>query len=348
MSEIKENSPKEQEKQLILLAEKTRDQFISWVDTQILAGIKTQDYGESKQSLSLNYFAKRIRKSPSKQFLKKTFALVGFYNLGLTIAGLQMGLPKETIAIIWSATFFSPICEELLYRSRLMPEISIEIAKRMGMNLEPDKSRLLTNALFAVGHFPRINLDNFLSGSYLTKIANEKGLAASIASHSLINASIVGIAYLVELSEKLSSSQAETVKTALLTTLWTGLTVTSIIGIKEIFDDRQLQKFLTQIQSSDKIDKSLNIPEIKLLYSKLLSSPSTKGYKFLSGIRLAYTVALLESQEFLHQPEIRDKYALEQVEKAVIDNCKDSQQLEERLSVALGYLKINSQSTPTS
>ena len=121
-------------------------------------------------------------------------------------------------------------------------------------------------------------------------------------------------------------------------TLWTGLTTIGIKGAKEMMDDRHTQDALGRLRSADRIDKSLKIPEIKALYGKLLQNPSTRGYKFTTGVELAYITGMLESFEFMHQPEMRDRYALEQVRKAITDFCPDSDKLEERVSLAVDYI----------
>lgn len=338
INEVNLTNQKEQKGKFIEIADKVKGQFVSWVDKRILANIYIQDYGEPKQELNVDYLAKKFRDSPSKEFFKKTLALVGLYDIGLTIAGIQMGLPKEVIFIVWSSTFFAPVCEELMYRSRLIPGITKEIAKQMGINIPADKGRALTSIIFSAGHFPHADLDKFLTGAYLTKVANEKGLVAAMASHQLINASILGVGYLIEISDKLSSEQAETVKAALLTTLWTGMTTIGIAGIKELIEDKQVQEALERIKSSDKLDKALKIGEMKKLFGKLLSNPSTKGYKFLTGVELSYTTAMLEAQEFLHQKEMQTAYAEDEVRKAVETFCPNLELLEERLAVATYYI----------
>jgi len=175
---------KEKRGRLMKIATGVRDNFVSWTNRHILSRITVHDYGEEKRELTVDYLANRAGNSPSKDFLKKTFALVGLYDIGLTVAGLQMGVPKEVIPIIWSSTFFAPISEELLYRSRVIPGIATEIARRMGLDVRSDKARVLTNAIFSAGHLNNANLNKFFIGAYLTKVANEKGLAASCSGRN--------------------------------------------------------------------------------------------------------------------------------------------------------------------
>ncbi len=329
---------KEQIGRLMQIAAKVGDDFVSWTNKHVLSVLPVHDYGEQEQDLTVKYLVDRATKSPSINFLKKTIALVGLYDIGLTVAGLQMGVPKELIPIIWLSTFLGPVVDELSYRSRVIPEIATVIARRMGLDVRSDKARMLPNVIFSASHLTNSSINKFFIGGYLTKVANEKGLAASLATHSLINASLFGVEYLLVAAEKLTPTQAETAKAALLATLWTGLTTLGILGAKEMMDDRKMQNAIERLRSTDRIDKSLKIPEIKALYGKLLQYPSTRGYKFTTGVELAYITGMLESFENMHQPEMRDRYALEQVRRAITEFCPDSKKTEERVSLAFDYI----------
>ena len=151
--------------------------------------------------------ADKFAQAPSKKVMLTALSAVGLVNVGLTLAADKLGLSPIDTFIMWYASFGAPVLEELIFRSKKIPDFISLVGDKLGISVRQDKARLSTNALFAVGHinpFAQAGenmvavLNTFGAAGTLNKLSHERGMAASVALHSVWNATIGGTQYLFE------------------------------------------------------------------------------------------------------------------------------------------------------
>ena len=317
---------------------KTSDQFGDWVEKTIGKGVKGDKFTEGVESLG------NVRKS--RDYLMKNAAIVGLYDIGMTIAAFKMGMPKEMVFLLWESAFLAPFLEEIGFRTNFVPAISREAAKIVDIDLTEHQGRMISSGLFAALHshiFPTLLLKsahgvkNFLGGEFFTKVAQEKGIWGSMYYHSLMNAAIWGTVFISELAKKtLPKEQAAMANVACWTTLLAGVTGLSLIGLKEVMEDQKIQKDLGRLRQADRLDKSLGIPQMTDFAKQLMNQVNIKGYKFRSGVEMAYFLGFLEAQEYIQPGEFREAQARKFVTKLIEEIGPDN---EPKVKQALAYIQ---------
>ncbi len=305
----------------------------------------------------------KFNESPSKKIMLTALSGVGLASVGLTLAAEKLGLSPIDTFIMWHANFGAPIIEELVFRSKKIPNFISLIGDKRGTPVCQDKARLATNALFAIGHinpFERVNenmiavLNTFGAAGTLNKLSHERGMAASVALHAVWNATMIGSQYLIEGSRMYkkhgiggdplvrtlirNDSWYNLVKKIYKVTQFAAMTGIGIIGIKEMLADKKLHELLERLRNTPNGNELVNFQEVTDMSRKLLASPSLDGYKFQAGVELGYVSAALSMPEALRDIMNPDQYARSQVHKTITDVWDDPKSLPRRLEKANTYI----------
>ncbi|MEK7141003.1 MAG: CPBP family glutamic-type intramembrane protease [Patescibacteria group bacterium] len=334
-----------------------RDEFVNWSQKEL-----HRDEMMSPRK-GLAGYIKSFQESPSKNLLLASLSAVGLSNIGLTIAGNKIGLSNSDIAFHWYGTFGAPILEELLFRSRKIPKFISLIGEKVGFPVRSDRARLGTSALFALAHVDQMLVNRlaplqvFAASETFQKISHERGLAASIACHSLFNAVNLGAMYSFDgplLSRLLGQKSQGFLRSAIkddrqynfIRTLTNisliGLQIgIGIAGIKEILDDKMTNDLLDRVRGAKDGNILVDFNKIRDVSKSLLSNPSTDGYKFQAGIELMYTTAMLEKST-LPPHMTRESYAREQVQQAIAETWRNKKTLKDRVQKAFSYIDMQS------
>lgn len=321
-----------------------KDKFVTW---SLSLSEKQKD----------SFLVNSVKYAPSKKMLVAALSTIGLANIGFGLAADKLGLKNDEIVDLWVATFGAPILEEMIFRSKKIPDFITWAGNQFGIKIRPDKARLTTAAIFTGAHVPLSGwnaidvLSNATMAPFLQRMAHEKGLAASTAAHAIHNATIYGFRYLTkdnilqqvalvkggdrEAKTKLATYYIPMIFTAL--SLLGSHIAIGISGIKEVFEDHRIHDMLSSIRKGDP-NNPVNPEQIDVLSKKLLAIPSTDGYKFQTGVELAYVNAVLTIPDILKDAMTPDDYARTQVHKMVTEVWKDPKTLPYRLEKANSYI----------
>jgi hypothetical protein len=341
-----------EKQQFINTAIAERDKFLAWAGKQ-----KDQAVPKNLPVIeSLNH-------APSKKLFLATYSAIGLANIGLTLAASKIGLSSQSVIDLWGATFGMPILEELIFRSKKIPNAVQFLGKNLGVSIRPDIARLITSGVDNATHIlwgGRSGLGflfNAADGPFFQKIANEKGLSASVVAHALLNANSGMYEYFRQRQyktdnidlfgytrrEKDKTFQKISGTTSDIMSVFAGLTALTgigsmlaigITGIKEVIEDHQIQNMLSDVRNNNPI----NGEKLEKMTKKLLAVPSTDGYKFKAGVELAYVNAGFTMPDMLKDVMTPDEYARTQVHKMVTEVWKDPKTLPHRLEKANTYV----------
>ena len=140
---LKDLTPIEQQQFFAdVIAEK--DKFVAWSEEQLRDGKVTESMGKK--------FMETVKNAPSKKLLVASMSVIGLANIGLAIAGKKAGLSNGAIADMWVETIGLPVLEELVFRSRHIPNFLTWAGKQVGFEVSPNVSRLGGAAIFSAGH----------------------------------------------------------------------------------------------------------------------------------------------------------------------------------------------------
>ncbi len=331
---LKDLTPIEQQQFFAdVIAEK--DKFVAWSEEQLRDGKVTESMGKK--------FMETVKNAPSKKLLVASMSVIGLANIGLAIAGKKAGLSNGAIADMWVETIGLPVLEELVFRSRHIPNFLTWAGKQVGFEVSPNVSRLGGAAIFSAGHdFDYIRRNkkhmdvlNFAQkstmGLLLNKVSSEHGLSASIPAHALFNTLGNSVKYLWDFAPNYRPLWYTIFLTRQACELGIG-----IIGIKEVLDDKHINDTLKRIRIAESSSQSIDME--KEFVNKLLKNPSTDGYKFQAGVELAYVNAELTMPDMIKDIMTPDDYARSQVHKMVTSVWKDEKTLPHRLEKANTYI----------
>lgn len=333
-----------EQRRLVNEAVEKKNAFIQWSEE------KYPDlFEESKHKTA----REKLLESPSKNLLKSALVTTGLANLGWATIGAESdNVFRDTMAF-WYASFAAPVLEELIFRSKKIPNFIMSVGDKIGLPITQDRARVATNVLFSLGHMSPIfdAKTNILQvatafgiAATAQKISNERGLAASTAFHSIYNATTL-IGNFIErdfrdesfLSEnnfkeyQLASKLNQGAHTVALIGL-------GIVGLKELIEDRHYQKLRESYNVESGKVEGIDHGKIEQAAKKLLAMPSTDGYKFETGVELAYMESALNMPDILIDSMTPDEYARTQVHNMVMETWKDPKTLPHRLEKANSYI----------
>ena len=334
-----------------------KDKFVSWATKQDATASKNSHVDVKTKIVD------KWKQMPSKKLTLASLSAVGLANVGMTLAAEKFGLSSNDIKLYWLASFGFPIVKELVFRSKAIPNFISLVGEKIGMPVRPDKARLATNALFGLLHLPNApgaksilaGVNAFAGGAgSMQKISNERGMAASIALHSVWNATMMATTYLVEgshfyrhhkigdppiVKSLLNDDQKYAMVSNIHTITQLGAVVgMGIMGVKEMIADKQINELLERLKKTSVGNDLVNSKQVVDVAQKLLKNPSVDGYKFEAGVELAYVNAALNMPETLKDVMTPDDYARTQVHKTVTEVWNDSSTLPHRLEKANAYI----------
>ncbi len=320
--------------------------FVDWSTNTIEA---------NKERIAGSRLADQWKHAPSKKLFLATLGTIGLANIGLTAAAIKHYMSPFDVYTLWDGTMGSIFLEELVFRSRKIPDLIQSAGKSMGFKTRPDTARRIADMLFAGIHpmylfagrleaYPML----FLGGGTATKMAHEKGLLASITLHSVYNALNIGYAYLFEgsvwkalmgvkgtggiLPENKYTKILKSISTISLIGLNVGI---GIAGIKEMIEDKKVTDTLIGIRNAPTfVDQKAMAKTI----TDLLKHPSTEGYKFQAGVELAYLNARLSMPESAKRLMSDEQFARHKVRQYVTETSRDPKMLEYRLQKAFAHI----------
>lgn len=332
---LEQLTPAEQ-KQFIGQAIAEKDKFVAWAEKQ-------QELDTHKSTTLGSKISESWKNAPSKKLLTATLSAVGLSNIGLAIAGSKVGLSKGAMADMWVENFGLPVLEELVFRSRHIPNFLTWAGKQVGLEVSPNVSRLGGAAIFSVGHdfnYTRrhkkhMGVLNFAQkgtmGLLFNKVSSEHGISASVSAHALFNTLGDSVKYMWDFAPNYRPLWLTIFLARQASEIGIG-----IIGIKEALDDKRINDTLKHIRTAESSGQSIDME--KEFVDKLLKNPSTDGYKFQAGVELAYVNAALTMPDMLKDVMTPDEYARTQVHKMVTGVWKDSKTLPHRLEKANSYI----------
>lgn len=346
--------PDKQNKRIIDLMPQEKVQLVD--DAQSI----TQNFIDWSTKSPDSIFQK-INESPSKKFLLASLSAAGLANLGLTIAGARMGMDPIDIGFLWYASFGGPVLEELIFRSKKIPNLVTGLGNKFGLKLRPDQARLTTNALFTGIHIDQALINPlalpgaFFLGEVMQKMSSEKGLASSLAFHTLWNtyANIANYSLNGPITSFVFRDQSkgllrnvikddkkfETIKKLINIPLQASQIAIGIIGIKELVEDTTTQKLLERLRTvKPGQDSIVDFNKAQQIANKWLAYPSTEGYKFQTGIELAYTTAMLQAPNDKISLLEKENYARTKVVEQITNSWKNQSTLNGRIEKALNYI----------
>ncbi|HLD25098.1 MAG TPA: CPBP family intramembrane glutamic endopeptidase [Patescibacteria group bacterium] len=321
-----------------------RDKFLQW----------SRDNYPQLVELSKNKTLRdRMAESPSKKLLRGTLLTLGLSTLGVAAIADKLNIDLEGSLLFSYGTFIAPVLEELVFRSKKIPHFISKVGDVIGLPIRSDQARITNNMLFALGHIiPMFDakknayqvLNAYGLGTVFQKTSHERGMAASIALHSIWNATTILKNFLImdldrhKMDNERSKKEfivASKINTSIRFATLVGI---GIIGLKELMEDREFQLLRDRLQNTtDKMDIS-DFVKVNDASKKLLSMPSVDGYKFETGVELAYMGAALSMPSSLINLMTPDEYARSQVHQMVMNSWKDPKTLPHRLEKANTYI----------